>query len=147
MFVSSGQIYILIACIAFGGVSGVLFSIAYFVKLLMKNFYIRVVIDILTFAITALVYVVFSFKLSFPNFRFYMVVAVVMGMFIYFKSFGLLLAKLSEKLYNVLRKIFLRKKSKHDGTKGKKSNRCKHGGRSHSCVHSNFRHGVANVQD
>ena len=148
MFVSSGQIYVLIACVAFGGICGLIFSFFSLFKFLVKNKLFQAFFDVLAFVITAFLYVVFSCFLKFPNFRFYMIVSVVLGIFLYFKSFGLLLAKTGKKLYNNIRENIQRKNlKKHDRTKGKKNNRRKHNWRSNSGVYTDFRDGMANVQN
>ncbi len=100
MFVTNGQFYIFVALIAFGGLCGIFFSISTLVKYKLNNVILKIIPDVFAFIITAVLFVVYSNWLSFPNFRAYMAVAVVLGISIYFKSFHILLAKCIKRLYN-----------------------------------------------
>ncbi len=101
MFVSSGQFYVFIACVAFGGGVGVIFSISSLIKVKISNVIIRVVPDFIAFLIISVLYVLYAHKLYFPNFRLYMPIGVIVGIIIYFKSFHILLANCVKKLYNL----------------------------------------------
>ena len=104
MFVSKGQIFIFIACIAFGAISGILFSITCCVKKKINNKYLSVVIDITAFFLVSFFYVFYSYKLNFGNIRLYMPTGVLLGIFLYIKSFNYILAKISDKIYNKINK-------------------------------------------
>jgi len=148
MFVTSGQFFVFMACLAFGGCVGVLFSLLKAIKFLIKIRFLGVVLDVFFFIISSFIYVGFSYALKFPNFRVYMVVGVILGIFLYFKSFYLLLAKMSKKIYNIIILKFPRKKkAKNDRRKGEKSNRCKHGRRGAVGSRFNIRDGLADVQN
>lgn len=112
MFVSSGQFYFFIFCVAFGGISGVVLTIPSLLKLLIKNKIFGIFIDVFFWCLIALFYGYYSFKLNFPNFRFYMFAGVIIGQIIYFKSFYYILAKFIKKLYNIFKRKGKRAKTK-----------------------------------
>ena len=127
MFVTYGQIYVFIVCVAIGGLSGILFSLSALLKLWIKNQYFRTIPDIFVFAVLSAVYVFLSYTFGFPNLRAYMILGVFVGIIVYFKSFHILLANCLKKLYNIIRKKVL--KVRYDRVKVKKINSCVHGGR------------------
>ncbi len=108
MFVSSGQFYVFIATVAFGGVCGVLFSVSALLKYKLRNYIVRIFLDLIAFLITSFLYVAYSKWLAFPNFRIYMAVGVILGLILYFKSFHILLAKSAKVLYNKCDKVFIK---------------------------------------
>ena len=120
MFVTSNQFYVLIACVAYGGVSGVLLTLTSPLKSLIKSRLVKAIVDFFCFVIITFGYVVYSFSLKFPSFRVYMPISVILGIILYMKSFNILLAKLFKKLYNNIKKT--KEALKHDGKKGKKYN-------------------------
>jgi len=128
MFVTKNQFFVFLACLAFGAVSGVLFSVSAGVKFLLKNKFFKCVSDVVAFLPLGWLFTCFSFYFGFPNLRFYMLVGVCVGIALYFKSFHILLAKIAKKFYNILViKISRNKKAKDDRSKVKKDNRGNHG--------------------
>lgn len=118
MFVTGGQFYVFIACLAFGGVCGIFFSVSAIIKFVTTNKIIRLIPDLFAFLLTCALYVIYAFILNFPSFRAYMVIGVLLGIYLYLKSFHIILAKICKKAYNNIRKKFSRKnKSKHDRRK------------------------------
>ena len=152
MFVTKSQIFIFIACLSFGGVCGIFYSFSAAVKYFIKNKFIKAIPDVIASLFIALIYVNFSFSINFPNVRAYMMAGVFVGIFLYLKSFHILLAKNSEKIYNICKNKILkakdvRKQSKRKNTnnrrKGKKAYRGKHGGRSFVAIDSSNSYGVS----
>jgi hypothetical protein len=130
------QFYIFFACFSIGAVCGIFFSCSCAIKYVFKNKKIKIVgviTDFFAFALTAIFYIYLSYKLNFPNFRFYMPIGVLLGVFAYIKSLHILLAKLLKKHYNIieekikvkvftLRAKFTKVKTKNDRIKVKKGN-------------------------
>ena len=104
MFVTLNQFYVFLSCLSFGGASGVIFFIFWLVKYKIKNKIIRAVIDVLTSLIVTVLYVFYSFYMQFPSFRAYMILGVILGIYLYVKSFHIILAILCKKIYNILKK-------------------------------------------
>ncbi|MBQ3596832.1 MAG: spore cortex biosynthesis protein YabQ [Clostridia bacterium] len=100
MFVSSGQFYVLLSCIAFGVCCGVVRSIFTFFGAILNNKPIKIILDILFFVIIGFLFVLYSFRFSFPNVRAYMILGVFVGILLYMESFHIILAKFLERLYN-----------------------------------------------
>ncbi len=119
MFVTSNQIYIFLACVAYGGVSGVIFSILFCVKKIVKNQFLAFTFDFISFIVVAFGYLLYSYSLKFSDFRIYMPIGVFIGILAYLKSFHILVAKYVKKIYNIIRKIF--KKVNDDRIKSKKA--------------------------
>ena len=126
MFVSKGQIYVFIVCVAIGCLSGIFFSLSALLKSGVKSKCFRIIPDIFVFVALSVAYVFLAYSFGFPNLRAYMIVGVFVGIIGYFKSFHILLAKCLKKLYNIIRKKVL--KVRYDRVKVKKINSCVHGG-------------------
>lgn len=142
MFVTINQFYIFVACVAIGGISGIFFSVANFVNFLCKKSAINFFADFFAFMLTTLLFVFCAYKLNFPSIRFYMFIGVFVGIFLYNKSFNIILAKIAKKLYNKLVKKFnkikmyfllkhqsknTKVKIKNDRKKVRKNNSCING--------------------
>ena len=114
MFVSQNQIFVFIACLSFGTCFGFLFSLAKFIKYKIKNLFLRIVPDVIAFLLLSRAYVGYSYSMNFPNFRIYMVIGVVLGVYIYLKTFHIILAKYVKMAYNIIDKKQRNKKSKDE---------------------------------
>lgn len=128
MFVTKNQILVFIACVAFGAFVGLIFNFSAGIKFFIKNKFCKCLCDVLFALPLGLVFTLYSYSLHFPNFRLYMLVGIYLGVFLYFKSFYIILAKYCKKIYNICKEK--RKKLENDRTKGKKINRRRHGRRS-----------------
>ena len=126
MFVSSNQIYVFLACLTFGYLSGVVFSVVNCIKFFIKNKWIRALFDFCAFMFVVFTYFAYSFNMNFPNFRIYMALGVFVGIVFYFKSFHIILAKIGKKFYNNIK--VKKVKTKDERIKSKKANRCVNGG-------------------
>lgn len=107
-FVSEGQIFVFIACVAVGAISGVCFSLSDLIKSGLKIKVLGVITDTFAFLSAFIVFQAAAYFFNFPSLRTYMVVGVFLGIFLYLKSFNIILAKLFKRLYNIIR-IFNRK--------------------------------------
>ena len=92
MFVTKNQIYVFLACISFGAVAGVLFTLFSPVKSAIKNKWVVAVIDFIIFASISVLYVLFALKMKFPSLMPYMILGVFVGLLAYMKSFHIILA-------------------------------------------------------
>ena len=137
MFITKNQIFIFIACLAFGGLGGGVLSFFQAIKFFIKNKIIKILLDLFGCVCVGVAYVHFSHSLKFPNFRAYMMVGVFVGIFLHLKSFHIILAKIAKKIYNIFINKYKIKKAKITngknakklvGRKGKKTHRCRHGG-------------------
>ena len=118
MFVAKNQIFVFIACIAVGGVGGVFFTLSALIKFFIKKKGLKIIPDIIAFIAFSALYVLVSYNLAFPSFRFYMAAGAITGLFAYMKSFNDILAFRAKKLYNItVRKIIARKKKSKAGSK------------------------------
>ncbi len=118
MFVSSNQFYVFVACVAIGCVCGVFFLISSALKKIVKSIFLRAFFDIVAFFITSVIYVYAAFKFSFPNFRFYMIIGVLCGIYAYMKSFAIIVANIVKKGYNYIVNKKRKKRSlSNDGVK------------------------------
>ncbi|MCQ2387653.1 MAG: hypothetical protein MJ066_04335 [Clostridia bacterium] len=103
MFVTKNQFYIFIACIAIGGLFGVLFSLSkVFKKIPIKT--VGIITDVFSFVLTGVGFVFLSSVLDFPSLRFYMILGVIAGIFLYMRSFDIMLAKICKKAYNIIKR-------------------------------------------
>ena len=145
MFVSFGQFYVFFACVAFGGICGVLFSLAAAIKHTFKNVVVKILADTLAFILTSIFYIFYSYSLGFPSIRFYMILGVFVGITAYLKSLHVLLAKMVKKFYNIVKKkIKGFNLVRYVRFKSKKADNSKHGGCGASCSNSPIRNGVSN---
>lgn len=118
MFVTANQFGVFVACFSIGGVCGALFSISALFKFVIKSVKLSWIFDVFAFILTSVIYVYTSHKLNFPNYRAYMTVGVFVGIFVYLKSFHILLAKSTKKIYNIIKTKIA--KVRHDRIKDKK---------------------------
>ena len=100
MFVTQNQIYFFIESLFIGVISGVGFEVIFAVKQVVSNEKIKNLTDCLFAFILFPTYFIFSQIFAFPNFRFYMLVGVILGFVIYCINFHKTVAKLVEKVYN-----------------------------------------------
>ncbi len=102
MFVTNGQIYLFFSCLSFGIASGLVYSVIIFLKKVIKIKVIKILLDLLFFLILSVSFLIYTFLLKFPSIRVYMLVGVVLGLYIYLKSFHFILAKMCKRLYNIV---------------------------------------------
>lgn len=114
MFVSSGQVYVFFSCLSFGIGSGVLFSVITFVKKAIKIKVLKIFIDVCFFILLSVAFSCYAFLLKYPSTRVYMIVGVILGLYIYAKSFHFMLAKIIKRLYNITRDKKRKKKEAKD---------------------------------
>ena len=144
MFVTKSQFFVFMACVTFGGIIGVVFSISALVKFFIKNNLLKAVPDVIAFLPLGLLFLQYSHYLSFPNLRIYMILGVFVGLTFYLKSFHRLLAKIAKKFYNIIvKKYQKRNKNKHDGRKVKKVNRVDDRGGSASAYNTTVYNGLS----
>ena len=127
MFVSGGQFYVFVACMAYGGIAGVLLSISAGFKRLCRLKPLGVISDILFCALSAAGFIVYSFALKFPALRAYMFAGVLLGALLYFKSFNVIVANIFKKLYNNIRKT-KKAKTKDGRNENEKTDNLRDGG-------------------
>ena len=128
MFVTKNQFYIFIACLAIGGVFGSFCSFSASVKFFIKNKFLKAFCDVFASFFLSVIFVLFSFYLRFSNLKLYMLCGVFIGIYLYLKSFHIILAKYAEKIYNIYKSK--RKKLSNDRIKSKKVDRRRYGRRS-----------------
>lgn len=104
MFATANQIFIFLVCIYAGLLSGIIYDVIYLTKHFAGGKVLNIVLDIVFFVIFALIYIFVSLLFSFPAFRLYMFLAAQLGLFMYVKSFHVLIANGAKKLYNGLKK-------------------------------------------
>ncbi len=101
MFVTLNQFYIFIACVGFGAVAGVPYSVILFYRNKFRRYIIPKIVEFLYFAIIACCFIYYSYLIGFPSLRGYMYVGVFLGIYLYVKSFHYILAKILKRLYNI----------------------------------------------
>ena len=148
MFVTLNQIYVFIACVSFGGIGGLIFSLFCIIKTLVKFKIFEVLCDVFCMALLSVAFSVFSYKFSFPNIRVYMIFGVLLGLTLYLKSFHRILAKFAKKFYNITIQKFTKGKGrKNDRNKGEKVNSGTNGRGSVVTVYSSVNNGLSNDYD
>ena len=92
MFVSDGQIYYFFECVLIGVVCGVFYIPFYASKRLIRNKFAGVFSDMIFAAPCCFIYVYFSLRFDFPDFRIYMIFGVICGFLLENESFNNTLA-------------------------------------------------------
>ena len=119
MFVSDKQIYYFILCFLFGLIFGINMIISRLIYEFSGKKPIKIATDLISFIVITVLYLNFSYRYNFPSFRVYMLIGVLSGIAVINKSFYHTLAKVSKKVYNIIkRKTRKRKRVQNDGTKG-----------------------------
>ena len=145
MFVSLNQFYIFLACVMFGALGGIIFSLFSLIKFFIKNKIFHAISDIVCMVILSVVFSDFSYKNNFPNIRVYMLLGVFLGLFMYLKSFHRILAKFIKKLYNITIQKFRKGKGKeNDRNKSKKVNSGINSGGSIAIIYPSDNNGLSN---
>lgn len=111
------QLRIFLICVLIGVVGGALYDVFFFIRNCYRKQWFRVLCDILFCCAFATVYVLFSVTFGFPPLRFYFILGLTLGLFLYLKSFHKIVAFFSEKLYNGLNRRY-KGKTRH-GRRGK----------------------------
>ena len=107
------EISVFFICFSFGVISGIVFSILRLLSNVIKNNFAEVAFDILYFSLLSVGFIFLSYYLKFPSFRLYMCIGVLLGVYVYVKSFHYILAIGVEKVYNQIRnKISAKRKSR-----------------------------------
>ncbi len=131
MLVTKNQFFVFIACIAFGGFGGLLLSFVNVLSLLLKKKVVNFIFSIVALSIVGVLFSYYSYAMFFPNARVYMIIGVLIGIYLYYKSFYIILAKILKKFYNICKqKIINRKGKQNDRNKSKKNDSGNHGWRS-----------------
>lgn len=141
MFETLSQFCVFVACVGYGAISGIIFSMSSALKYVFNKKALGIVSDALSFFIVGGVYVYYSYALNFPSLRLYMPLGVLLGIYCYMKSFHIILAKICKKAYNILQKK--RKLQKHERRQIKKGNNCNDCGRSVASCDFNCRHDIS----
>ena len=148
MFVTANQFYTFLACVSFGAIGGVLFSMLSLVKAFVKSKIFLAIIDIFCMTILSVGFSIYSYKFNFPNIRVYMILGVLIGLTLYLKSFHRILAKFAKKFYNItIRKLLNSKGKANDRIKSKKANSGINGRGSFITVYSGVDNGLSNDND
>ena len=129
MFVTKNQFYVFLSCISFGGCAGLLLSAINGVGFLFKKKTINFICSVLALMVIGVLFSYYSYKMFFPNVRVYMLVGVMIGIYLYYKSFYIILAKLLKKFYNIYKQKIKKLKGKgNDRNKSKKDDNSNDGG-------------------
>ena len=122
MFVSQNQFYYFVECLFIGIISGFIYEFFFFIKLFLKNYFLRQTLDFIFFVAPAALYLKFSEIFLFPNFRAYMFWGVLGGFLLYIVSFHKIVAKFSEMVYNktisFIREVHRDRKQKEKPNRG-----------------------------
>ena len=85
MFVTKNQLLVFIACVAFGGGVGGVYSIFSGIVFFVKQRLLKIILTALISFPIGLLYVFYSHELKFPDFRPYMLLGIFVGIYLYFK--------------------------------------------------------------
>ena len=109
LFETLKQSYIFLGCIYFGIILGIFYDITKFiVKLLKNNKVVQFIFDIIFSVFFVLMFFVCLNIVNFGEFRFFVLISYILGFVIEQKSLGFLVDFCFQKIYNFLRKIFIK---------------------------------------
>ena len=135
MFVSLNQFYFFMQSVFIGVLTAFLYEPISLFKTFVKNKIIGCAVDVAFCVVPFLIYLDLSLKFSFPCFRAYMFLGVVLGFFIERKSFNKMLAKVYFVVYNKTIS-FIRRKNR-DGRKETKIGSGSYGNVGYSAIRFN----------
>lgn len=110
MNVSALQFYVFLGCVSFGFIGGIFFLLFMPLRNFIKFNILKIIIDIFCFSLLTILYIFLSFKFNFPSIRAYMILGVLLGLYIYFETLHIPLAKLLKTVYNIIVKKCKNKK-------------------------------------
>ncbi len=111
MFLTLSQPRIIVICVGIGVLSGVIYDILYFFTEYFNNKIVNFLKDIIYFILTSFLFTSVSSLANLGNFRVYMALCVLLGWFLYMKSFHKIIAKTYIKVYNVINKLLIKVKN------------------------------------
>lgn len=106
------QLVVFAECLACGIINGFLFDVLHIPVIFLKK--MKFLSDILCFFVLFALYLLFSIRFHFPDFRLYMFAGILIGWWIYIKSFHRTLDFLCKSVYNRINNYIHRKHKKHD---------------------------------
>ena len=112
MFLTFTQFCVFVACVGYGGISGIILSISFALKFFLSNKFLKICSDTFALVLIGVIYILYAYKIGFPSLRAYMLFGIFLGMVAYMKSFHIILAKIFKKAYNILQKK--KEKNKHE---------------------------------
>ena len=118
-FISIDQPRVFLACVSIGIISGVIYLPFYLVLQFIKINFVKHIVNGLWLTSCSVIFTYFNLIYEFPNFRAYMVVGVVLGIYLYKLSFHKVFAILLNKVYNVINKLIKKIKAKNERRKEK----------------------------
>ena len=128
MFVANNQFYVFIACVSIGTLFGVFYSPIVMIKEKVCKITVSISLDIIYFFLLSICFLFCSYFLKFPSLRGYMLVGIFLGIYLYFKSFHYMLAKVVKRVYNRYKKSFDSRKKLNDRRKNQEVNYIDNGG-------------------
>ena len=140
MYVTSDQPRIILVCFFIGVIIGLYYEFFYFIKLFIKSSAIKHIINAIWLVSSTPLYVIVSTKYHFENLRAYMILSLFFVLLLYFFSLHKCIAFFTNKVYNVIIKLFTRVKGFYDRFKKEKGVLGSSFGANNACVYSsNFR--------
>jgi len=111
MFVTSGQFTSFLFSVSFGIVFGVFWGL---IRLFFRSTgkLGKGIGDVIFFIFLSLSFTYFAYLIKFPNIRLYMIAGILLGIFLYMKSFNIILANVLKKVYNLSIKKILNKRKR-----------------------------------
>lgn len=107
------QFRILLFCAALGCAGGLLYDLCFCLGYPFRNKYVSAAFEALFCALFAIVYLFVSCSAQLPPLRLYMLAGLVLGFFLYLKSWHKIVAIFAEKVYNsIVRAIDRRRKQR-----------------------------------
>ena len=97
---NADQLYLFLLCILLGAACGIVYDFFFLIRSFLRFRPVRIVCDILFCLCFGGAYLVFSVALGFPSLRFYFILGLFCGLFLYLKSFHKTVAFFADKVYN-----------------------------------------------
>lgn len=110
----ANQIFIFLMCLLSGLISGILYDAFFIVKKIFKLKILHITADVTFFICFSAIFVFMAVLFELPQTRAYMIIASLLGLLLYVKSFHIIVAFLFKMLYNVIVKKRYRLKGDSD---------------------------------
>jgi len=108
MKVTIDQFFVFSALFSLGFLFGIIYTIIILPFEIKKSVLLKNIVNILLFLILSILFIIIYNALKMPNFRVYMFISVLLGFFVCYKTFRVMLAKLLIKVYNKI--VYLRRR-------------------------------------
>jgi len=102
---NADQFYVFLVCVACGCASGVIYDVLFCALYCFQNKWVKIARDFCFFLLFSAVFIYVSAVFGLPDFRLFMFLGCILGLFLYLKSIHKTVAFFAGKIYNGIKRL------------------------------------------